>query len=444
MPHVSQVSGHFQPDLRLSDAALATSEYTLAKDQLTQLMLERIDFTNLQTLPDEARRQRLREAASLMISGDISVPLTSAQVELLKKQIVDDLLGFGPIEVLMNDASISDIMINGHKRVFVERAGKILATDITFSSERHLLSVIQKIVAIVGRRIDESSPMVDARMPDGSRFNAVIPPLALDGCLVSIRKFRRQEITLADYVPLGSMSHAMQQFLAICGQIRLNIMISGGTGSGKTTLLNAISGAIDRAERVVTIEDTAELQLQQPHVLRMEVRPPNMEGSGEINQRQLMRNALRMRPDRIIIGEVRGDEVIELLSAMNTGHDGSMATIHANTPRDALMRLENLVSMSKMNLSATAVRRQIASALHLIVQIARMRDGKRRVVQIDEVIGVEGDEITTRPLFEFVPGPMGPDGVLAGEYRCLGALPHFMAQASYFGLDAALARSLEG
>ncbi|MEQ1788866.1 MAG: CpaF family protein, partial [Rickettsiales bacterium] len=291
-------------------------------------------------------------------------------------------------------------------------------------------------------RVDESSPMVDARMPDGSRFNAIIPPLALDGSLVSIRKFRRQKISLKEYVDFGSLTQPMVDFLAICGHIRLNILISGGTGSGKTTLLNALSGSIDHTERVITVEDAAELQLQQPHVLRMETRPPNMQGTGEISARQLVKNALRMRPDRIIIGEIRSEEVIEVLSAMNTGHDGSMATIHANTPRDALSRIENLVGMSKVSMSSSSLKTQIASALHLIVQIARQRDGKRRITHIEEVIGIENGEIATKLLFGFRPGVMGDDGVLTGEFYCTKEKPVFLTQAAYFGREKEMLDSL--
>jgi pilus assembly protein CpaF len=402
---------------------------------MTESLLERADFKSMQILPERVKRERIVEACDQIIASEMNIPLTAAQIKLLKEQVIDDLLGFGPIEVLMSNPDISDIMINGHKQVFIEQNGKIVLTDITFGSERHLLNVIQKIVSIVGRRIDESSPMVDSRMPDGSRFNAIIPPLALDGCLVSIRKFKKQKMSLKDYVSVGSMSDAMYRFLSICGQIRLNIIISGGTGSGKTTLLNSISGFIDKSERIVTIEDAAELQLQQPHVLRMETRPPNMEGAGEVTQRQLVRNALRMRPDRIIIGEIRGDEVIDVLSAMNTGHDGSMATIHANTPRDALSRVENLVGMSAVNLSLGSLRQQLSSAIHLIVQISRQRDGKRRITQIEEIKGLEGDTIVTQTLFGFRPGAMDESGVLTGTYYCTGAKPDFLTQAAYFGKE---------
>lgn len=425
-----------KPDVFYSDAKLQTSNFLTAKKQLTETLMERADFVGLQRYSEEMKRGRIREACDQIIATSLKTPLTTAQIDLLKEQAVNDLLGFGPIEVLMADEDVSDIMINGPQRVFIEKNGKIFLTDVTFGSDRQLLTVIQKIVSIVGRRIDESSPMVDARMPDGSRFNAIIPPLALDGALVSIRKFRKQKMALAQYVEMGSMSEAMYQFLAICGLIRLNVIISGGTGSGKTTLLNALSGCIDPRERIVTIEDAAELQLQQPHVLRMETRPPNMEGVGEISQRQLVKNALRMRPDRIILGEIRGDEVIDMLSAMNTGHDGSMGTIHANSPRDALSRIENLVGMSAVQLSPASLRQQIASAVHLVVQISRHRDGKRRITNISEITGMEGDQIATRTLFEFRPGPMGEDGVLTGDFHCTGHVPRFLAQAAYYDKEA--------
>jgi pilus assembly protein CpaF len=425
-----------QPDIFFTDPKLETEEYQQAKYRLTELLLEKVDFSTMDALTEEGKKNRIRDAAGYLLYHDLQMPLTAAQVALLKEQAVHDLLGVGPIEVLMRNPKISDIMINGYNRIFVEMDGKILLTDVVFTSEKHLLNVIQKIVSVVGRRVDESSPMVDARMPDGSRFNAIIPPLALDGCLVSIRKFRKQKMSLHDYVGWGSMSDAMHRFLAICGEIRLNIIVSGGTGSGKTTLLNALSGTIGRSERVITIEDAAELQLQQPHVLRMESRPPNMEGAGEVTQRQLLRNALRMRPDRIIIGEIRGEEVIEVLSAMNTGHDGSMATLHANTPRDALSRIENLVGMSSIKMSLPSLRSQIASAVHLIIQVARQRDGKRRVTQIEEVIDIQNDQIITQTLFAFRPAGMNEQGVLMGEFFATGATPHFLSQAAYFGREA--------
>lgn len=424
------------------DANLESKEYMAAKAVVIEKIVDRLEFGLLEQMADEIKKSRIRDVADQIIREEISIPLTSAQVDLLKMQTIDDLLGFGPLEVLLADPDVSDIMINGSKRVFIERFGKIVLTDVTFNSEKHLLNVIQKIVSIVGRSVDEASPMVDARMPDGSRFNAIVPPLALDGSLVSIRKFRRQKISLREYIDFGSMTKEMVDFLSICGHIRLNILISGGTGSGKTTLLNALSGCIDHKERVITVEDAAELQLQQPHVLRMETRPPNMQGVGEITSRQLVKNALRMRPDRIIIGEIRGEEIIEVLTAMNTGHDGSMATIHANTPRDALSRIENLVGMSKVNMSSASLKNQIASAVHLIVQVARQRDGKRRITYVEEVVGMEGGEIVTRPLYYFKAGKMGADGVLTGEFICTGVKPSFLDQAEYFGRGEEMLASL--
>ncbi len=424
------------------DANLENKEYLAAKAVVIEKIVDRIEFGLLEQMTDEVKKSRIRDVADQIIREEVSVPLTSAQVELLKSQSIDDLLGFGPLEVLLADPDVSDIMINGSKRIFIERFGKIVLTDVTFSSEKHLLNIIQKIVSIVGRSVDEANPMVDARMPDGSRFNAIVPPLALDGSLVSIRKFRRQKISLKEYIDFGSMNQQMVDFLSICGNIRLNILISGGTGSGKTTLLNALSGCIDHKERVITVEDAAELQLQQPHVLRMETRPPNMQGAGEITSRQLVKNALRMRPDRIIIGEIRGEEIIEVLTAMNTGHDGSMATIHANTPRDALSRIENLVGMSKVNMATSSLRNQIASAVHLIVQVARQRDGKRRITHIEEVTGMADGEIMTKPLFLFKAGKMGVDGVLAGEFICTNAKPGFLEQAEYFGCGDKMLASL--
>ncbi len=432
-----------RPEVFFADAKLQNEDFLNAKQKLTEELLERADFSSLQLLGDEQRRERIRDACEQIIVQEINVPLTAAQINLLKEQAIDDLLGFGPIEVLMGDPYVSDIMINGHRQVFIERRGKISLTDIRFGSERHLLSVVQKIVSIVGRRIDESSPMVDARMPDGSRFNAIIPPLALDGCLVSIRKFKKQKMNLQSYVDQSSISEQMCRFLTICGQIRLNIIISGGTGSGKTTLLNALSGNIDVGERVVTIEDAAELQLQQPHVLRMETRPPNIEGAGEVTQRHLVRNALRMRPDRIILGEIRGDEVVDMLSAMNTGHDGSMGTIHANSPRDAISRIENLVGMSAVSISVASLRQQIASAVNLVIQIARQHDGRRRITQIDEVAGLENGEFKMQTLFSFKPGPLDDKGILTGQFHCTGAMPHFLLQAAYFGKEAEMIDTLK-
>lgn len=427
--------------ISLTDPRLITPDFSRAKQMLVENLLDKISFQALENLPKEVRRPRIGESIDTLING-INIPLTGQQTALLKEDLINEVLGFGPLEVLLSDGDVSDIMINTHKQVYIEKNGKLYLTDITFTSEKHLLDTVQKIVSLVGRRVDENSPMVDSRMPDGSRFNAIIPPLALDGSLVSIRKFKKNKMPLSKYVDYNSMSPEMCHFLEVCANIRLNIIISGGTGSGKTTLLNALSGHIDLGERVVTIEDAAELQMHQPHVLRLETRPANIEGTGEINQRQLVRNALRMRPDRIILGEIRGDEVLDVLSAMNTGHDGSMATIHANNPRDCLSRIENLISMSGITMPIGAMRMQISSAIHLIVQVARMRDGGRRVTHIEEIVGMEGDIIVTQTLFAFQAGPMDANGKLTGKYVCSGIRPRFFAQAQYFGREKEMLEAL--
>jgi len=443
--HVHQVAADFarrqEETLAYTDPNLETPAYREAKIALIEKLVTSVDFASLQKLTRERRKDRVSEAASRCIT-EIAAPLTGAQLELLKQQALDEILGLGPIEPLLSDNEVSDIMINTAQRIYVEKSGKIYLTDISFLNEKHLRGIIQRIVSRVGRRIDESSPMCDARLEDGSRFNAIIPPLALDGSLVSIRKFKKNKMPLSEYVEYNSMSPAMCRFLEICSKIRLNIIVSGGTGSGKTTLLNALSGHIDAGERVITIEDAAEIQMHQPHVLRLETRPPSTEGTGEVTQRQLVKNALRMRPDRIILGEIRGDEVIDVLSAMNTGHDGSMATIHANTPRDCLARIENLVGMSGVNVTASSLRYQIASAIHLIVQLQRMRDGARRVTKIEEIVGQEGDIIISQTLFEYKHKGMGQDGRLAGDFVANPYRPRFMAQAEYFNMDQEIRKCL--
>ena len=421
---------------------LETTDFLRARQRIIDELLDQVDFNALGRFAKDVKRKKLTEVVEKKI-GMQKVPFNSAQHQLLLTQIIDEVLGFGPLEPLIADAEISDILVNTHKNVYVEKQGLIYKTDISFESEKHLLNTIQKIVSEVGRRVDESSPMVDARMPDGSRFNAIVPPLALDGCLVSIRKFKATKMSLADYVDYGSMSPEMCKFLQICANISLNVIISGGTGSGKTTLLNALSGHIEHSERIVTIEDAAELQLMQPHVLRLETRPPSTEGTGEVTQRQLVKNALRMRPDRIILGEIRGDEVVDVLSAMNTGHDGSMATIHANTPRDSLSRLENLVGMSGVQIPIKSLRQQIASAVNLIVQIERMRDGVRRITHIEEVVGMEGDTIVTQTLFGCKLGQMGEDGKFKAEYTSSGFRPRFADKAEQYGLDKELLRCIQ-
>jgi pilus assembly protein CpaF len=357
-----------------------------------------------------------------------------ALIELL----LADMLGLGPLEPLLADDTVSDIMVNGPKHIYVERHGKLELTDATFRDEPHLLNICGKIVTRIGRRIDELHPLVDARLPDGSRVNIITAPLALDGTMLSIRKFSKKTITLDTMVANGSISPSMATVLKIAARCRLNILISGGTGSGKTTLLNALSQLIDSAERIVTIEDSAELQLQQPHVGRLETRPASLEGTGEITIRDLLKNALRMRPDRIIIGECRGGEAFDMLQAMNTGHDGSMSTIHANSARDALTRLENMISMATANLPLRAIRTQIASAVQLIVQVSRMRDGQRRVTQITELVGMEGDIITTQDLFTYKFQSEGSDGKLRGAFQSAGIRPAFLPRAAYYGLDKTL------
>ena len=415
------------------DLKLETSDYAAAKRELLSELIDLLDFQTLEQMKPEQKRRRVEEAADRVLPK-IQIPLNSMQIVLIKSQVIDEILGYGPIEILLKDPDVNDIMINTAKQTYIERKGKIFLTDIVFNDEQHLLGIVQRIVSRVGRRIDEASPMVDARMPDGSRFNAIIPPLALDGCLVSIRKFKKSKMPLRNYLQYGSMTESMVKFLELAGAMRLNIMISGGTGSGKTTLLNALSGHIDKGERVITIEDAAELQLHQPHVLRLETRPASNEGKGEISQRHLVKNALRMRPDRVILGEIRGEEVIDVLAAMNTGHDGSMATVHSNSPRDCLARIENLVALSGTIIGAASLRYQIASALHLVVQIQRMRDGGRRITHIEEIIGVEGDNYVTQTLFSFKPSHMGADGKLHGEFVTHDVTPACLEQAEYFGL----------
>jgi pilus assembly protein CpaF len=353
------------------------------------------------------------------------------------------MLGLGPLEPLLEDESITDIMVNGSNSVFVERRGKVSPSSVKFRDQAHLTNVCQRIAAGVGRRVDESSPMVDARLKDGSRVNIVLPPLALDGPYVSIRKFGKKVIDFAKLLEFGALTRPVARILEIAAQIRLNVIISGGTGSGKTTLLNAMSRLISHGERIVTVEDAAELQLQQPHVVRMETRPANLEGRGEVTQCDLVRNALRMRPDRIIIGEVRGAEAFDMLQAMNTGHDGSMSTIHANSTRDALTRIENMVQMGNLGLPLHAIRTQIVSAVDLIVQVERQRDGKRRITQITEVCGTEGEMILLNDIFQFTVEGEGSDGTLIGRYKCVRTRPGFQSRLNYYRLDRAWNAAIE-
>jgi len=408
-----------------------------AKAQIQPLVLEHMDVAAAAEMPRPAFEAQLTGWVKELLA-ETKIQLNFVEQRELVESLIADMLGLGPLEPLIADETVTDIMVNGPKQVYVERRGKLELTDVQFRDDQHLMNVATKIVTRVGRRIDEARPLVDARLPDGSRVNIIIPPLALDGASISIRKFSKKSITLDTMAAGGSISPAMATILKIAARCRLNILISGGTGSGKTTLLNALSRMIDGVERTVTIEDAAELQLQQPHVVRLETRTANLEGTGEINMRDLLKNALRMRPDRIIIGECRGEEALDMLQAMNTGHDGSMSTVHANSPREALTRLENMIGMAGINLPSRAVRTQIASAIHMICQVNRMRDGQRRVTHLMEVVGMEGDVITTQELFTYQFQGEGSDGKLRGTFQSSGIRPAFLPRAEYFGLDRAL------
>jgi pilus assembly protein CpaF len=408
-----------------------------AKAQIQPMIVEHMDIGAAAEMP--------RATFEAQLTGWVKELLTETKIQLnfveqreLVETLIADMLGLGPLEPLIEDETVTDIMVNGAKQVYVERRGKLELTDVAFRDDQHVMNVAAKIVTRIGRRIDESRPLVDARLADGSRVNIIIPPLAIDGPTISIRKFSKRTITLDTMAQHGNISPEMATLLKIAARCRLNILISGGTGSGKTTLLNALSRLIDPTERTVTIEDAAELQLQQPHVVRLETRPPNLEGAGEVTMRELLRNSLRMRPDRIILGEIRGGEALDVLQAMNTGHDGSMSTIHANRPREALTRLENMVGMTGINLPSRAVRTQIAGAVNMIVQVSRMRDGMRRVTDVIEVVGMEGDVVTTQELFSYQYLGESTDGRLRGVFKSSGVRPFFLPRAEYYGLDRPL------
>jgi pilus assembly protein CpaF len=423
--------------------ALANSRKTVldAKERLYPILMEHVDASAMV----ELTRGELAEQVAAIV-GDLlnqeRCNLNQAEQRDLITLMLNDMLGLGPLEVLLGDEAITDIMVNGSRQVYAERKGKLELTDVKFRDEAHLLNIAQRIVTAVGRRVDETSPICDARLADGSRVNVIISPLAIDGTSISIRKFSKQKITLEKMAEQGNISPKMCRMLQIAGRCRLNIVISGGTGSGKTTLLNAISRTIDAGERIVTIEDAAELQLQQPHVVRLETRPSNLEGNGEVNMRDLVKNALRMRPDRIILGEVRGPEAVDLLAAMNTGHDGSLGTLHANRPREALTRLENMINMAGLNLPPKAIRTQISDAVHLILQVNRMRDGVRRVTHITEIVGMEGDVIVSQDLFTYQYQGEDESGRLRGEHVSTGLRPKFFERAEYYGLARALSECL--
>ena len=412
--------------------AIDNRAYQQLKHRIHQTLLDRVDLEGMQRLTQDQIRDELKILVERLLDEN-SVVINDNERRNLTRDIQYEVLGFGPLEPLLADPNVSDILVNGARQVYVERKGCLELTSVTFNDDAHLMKIIDKIVSRVGRRIDESSPMVDARLPDGSRVNAIIPPLAIDGPVLSIRRFSADPLGMAELINFNSMTEAMAAILQALGKSEVNILISGGTGSGKTTMLNAISGYIGQSERIVTIEDAAELQLQ-PHVVRLETRPSNIEGKGEVTQRALVRNALRMRPDRIILGEVRGAEALDMLQAMNTGHEGSMATIHANTPRDALTRLENMISMGAASLPVKAMRQQISSAIGVVVQVARLTDGKRKVTSIQEITGMEGEMITMQEIFSFKQTGLGTDGAVQGHFSATGVRPRFGERLRTFGV----------
>jgi pilus assembly protein CpaF len=413
------------------------------KARIHRRMVERINLSNLESVDPEMLRGQIGQIVTALLSEE-HIPLTEAQRTALEQEVLNETFGLGPIEPLLHDPDVSDILVNTHRQVFVERFGLLEVTDARFDDNEHLMRIIDRIVSKVGRRIDESSPMVDARLPDGSRVNAIIPPLALDGPILSIRRFGVRTLTLDDLIELGSISPSMAELLQGSIKARLNILIAGGTGSGKTTLLNGLSAYIPAEERIVTIEDAAELQMLQPHVVRLETRPPNIEGAGQITQRDLVRNALRMRPDRIVVGEVRGNEVLDMLQAMNTGHDGSLTTVHANNARDALHRLETLMLLTGVNLPSAAMREQISAALDVIIHVTRMSDGTRRVVGVAEIVGMERDVVAMQDIFVFRKTGISEDGKVIGQYEATGIRPKFADRLKVSGVDVPSALFREG
>jgi pilus assembly protein CpaF len=404
------------------------------KSRLHRTLINRMDLTKLSSLTPEQVNAEVSRLAESVLAQE-AMPLSASERERLVNDVQHELFGLGPLEPLLADSTISDILVNSHSTIYIERRGKLERTDVAFKDDEHLMRVIERIVSTVGRRIDESSPMVDARLRDGSRVNAIIPPLSIDGPILSIRRFGAEPLKMAKLIDYKALTKDIADMLQMCVTARLNTLISGGTGAGKTTLLNALSAYIPEYERIVTIEDSAELQLQQPHVVRLETRPPNIEGRGEVTQRDLVRNALRMRPDRIVIGEVRGGEAIDMLQAMNTGHDGSLTTVHANTPRDALSRLETMIQMTGMRLSERAMRQQVASAIDLVLQVARLSDGTRRVTSISEITGMEGDTITMQEVFQYERTGINAQGEVIGRFRPTGIRPRFAERLKACGLQ---------
>jgi pilus assembly protein CpaF len=418
----------------LAPEARAQDTYHELKQMIHRQLIDRLDLASLENVDNEFLQQQVdRVVRTLLKEQDLR--LSPTDEERLVKEIRDETFGLGPIEPLLHDPEVSDILVNTYRQVFVERRGKLELTNVTFRDDQHLRVIIDRIVSRVGRRVDEASPYVDARLPDGSRVNAIIPPLAIDGPLLSIRRFAVKALTMQDFISFNTISEPMALVLQGVVKARLNVLISGGTGSGKTTTLNIMSGFIPPDERIVTIEDSAELQLQQPHVVRLETRPPNIEGKGQVAARDLVRNALRMRPDRIVVGEVRGEEVLDMLQAMNTGHDGSLTTLHANSSRDALTRLETLMQMSGISLPDKAMREQISSAIDVIVQVSRLSDGKRKIMAISEITGMEGNVVTMQDVFTFKRTGMGENGQVMGQFVSTGIRPRFLDRLKVSGVE---------
>ncbi len=430
------VNGQVQPGISMLNAK-STGEpdrYHEIKRDLHRQLISSLDLSMLEGLHDDERRAQVERAARRLL-GESEIRLTRSDEERLLTELLHDTFDLGPITPLLLDEEISDILVNTYRQVYVERLGKLELTSVTFRDDAHLRLVIDRIVSRVGRRIDESTPLVDARLPDGSRINAIIPPAAIDGPILSVRRFRRRALAIDDLLELHTLTPEVAHFLTGAVRARTNMLVTGGTGSGKTTLLNILSRYIGNNERIVTIEDSAELQLQQPHVVRLETRPPNIEGAGQITQRDLVRNALRMRPDRIVVGEVRGEEVLDMLQAMNTGHDGSLTTIHSNGPRDALHRLENLVLMAGHNLPDRAIREQVASAIELMVHVSRMPDGTRKILSVQELLGMEGPVVTMQEIFRFVQTGVDSEGRLKGHFEATGIVPKCVDRIRIAGID---------
>jgi pilus assembly protein CpaF len=414
-------------------AAVNSNEFQELKARVHSKVIRKMDLAKLEKIQDQAVLQKEVRNFIERILSEENAPLSALDRERLQVEVLYELRGLGPLEPLLQDKTISDILVNGYRNVYIERRGRLERADVMFRDDEHLRQIIERIVSRVGRRIDESSPMVDARLPDGSRVNAIIPPLALDGPVLSIRRFGVDTLQINDLIRFNTLTPQLAEILQACVKARLNVLISGGTGAGKTTMLNALSAAIPEEERLVTIEDSAELRLQQEHVVRLETRAPNIEGKGEITQRQLLRNALRMRPDRIIVGEVRGDEALDMLQAMNTGHDGGLTTIHANSPRDALSRLETMISMAGLRLSDKAMRQQITSAINLVIQVSRLSDGSRKITSVSEITGMEGEVISMQDIYVFQRTGVGENGAVLGRFRATGIRPRFSERLQLYG-----------